>query len=303
MPQLLLSLKSFKSIIYYYFLLFTKNSLVKVLLYFTFSLFLSLYLSNDIIYCIDESNNSITNNNSIATQQNSLFNSWRQLMDTRIRFETTPGQIGSALTSLGITGATGWGIYYGFKGAAWASEIIPGTPFTKGALVLSDATIGGTYGLMAYAIARKQGPQGPFGSVIINPPIDEPLPNIQLQVNNDGINIISPLESEISFNPFIHLNPIADNPDIALLSCGIIFILAAIQCLNFILIRYIILKYSSKISNYLESYPTASKAFKRILNVFENSFTLYLIAFVILGYLALIGALIATLSLLHFMPK
>ena len=270
---------------------------------------ISAFLNDDVIYCLDE----IDNEGPATPQQSAFSKSYNELMNTRIRYETSPRQITSFLTNFGLPVAGAYTMYYAMKGVSWTSEYAIGTPFARGALVLSGAAIFGTYALMSQAIFKKT---GPYFNITVNPPQENPpleSPQISTQPlanNNDinipsvlepEINIPSVLEPEINFNPFVNLNPIAEDPDIAILSCGIIFILAAIQCLNFVLVRYLILKYSPKILFYLESYPSITKKFKRILSILESSFTLYLVGFIVLGYLALIGALIATLFLLHFM--
>ena len=231
---------------------------------------ISFNLNESIIYCADETGNN------------------GSILDRPIRLETTPRRIGEFTGYLGISGFAGYMAYYGIRTGAWASETFPGTPFTKGALVLTGAGIGSLYGLGIYAINRAHRPNFSITVEEVNP-------------SNTGANNSAncPLEiGDMCFNPLANLDPLAENPKIALLSVSILLLIIGIQCFNLILLRLFILKNSSKILLKIKQ-PTLLRIFSKIINTFEKTKNMYVTVLTIFGYVSIIGGIIFLTFLLN----
>jgi hypothetical protein len=209
------------------------------------------------------------------------------LREGPIRFETIPRKLGQYTGYLGISGLAGYMGYYGLKSGVWASEIFPGTFQTKGIMTATGLAIGTMYGLGIYAINRAHRPNFSITVEEVNP-------------SNTGANNSAncPLEvGDIIFNPLRNLDPIAEDPNIALLSVSIILLIIGIQCFNFILLRLLLLRYASKISSLIKQ-PALLRFFNKLILLFEKTKVLYV---TILGYISIIGGIIFLSFLLYFM--
>jgi len=237
-----------------------------------FYIILLFFFNDNIIYCADESVNDIS------------------VLDKPIRFETTPRKLGQYAGYLSVSGAAGYMGYYGLKSGIWASEVFPGTFMTKGVLTATGLAIGTMYGLGIYAINRAHRPNFPITVEEVNP-----------SNTGAGNTVNCPLEvGDIIFNPLRNLDPIAEDPNIALLSVSIILLIIGIQCFNFILLRLLLLRYASKISSLIKQ-PTLLRFFNKLILLFEKTKALYITGFTILGYISIIGGIIFLSFLLHFM--
>jgi hypothetical protein len=246
--------------------------IIKLIYIILFYIILSFFLNDNIIYCADEIVNDVS------------------ILDRPIRFETTPRKLGQYTGYLGISGLAGYMGYYGLKSGVWASEIFPGTFQTKGIMTATGLAIGTMYGLGIYAINRAHRPNFPITVEEVNP-------------SNTGANNSAncPLEvGDIIFNPLRNLDPIAEDPNIALLSVSIILLIIGIQCFNFILLRLLLLRYASKISSLIKQ-PTLLRFFNKLILLFEKTKVLYVTGFTILGYISIIGGIIFLSFLLYFM--
>lgn len=237
-----------------------------------FYIILLFFLNDNIIYCADETVNNVS------------------ILDKPIRFETTPRKLGEYAGYLSASGLAGYMGYYGLKSGIWASEVFPGTILTKGVLVTTGLAIGTMYGLGVYAINRAHRPNFPITVEEVNP-----------SNTVAGYTANCPLEvGDIIFNPLRNLDPIAEDPNIALLSISIILLIIGIQCFNFILFRLLLLRYAPKISLLIKQ-PTLLKFFNKLILLFENTKILYITGFTILGYISIIGAIIFLSFLLYFL--
>ena len=253
---------------------------------------LSISINFNLVYCAEEVNNPIAVN---------------PILDTPIIIQTTPRNMIGMLTNLGLSGISLYAGYYGIKSANYVNSIpgAGGTMFTKGALSLALFATGSFFGLGAYAISRRYGPSGPFVDIKIENRIITDNNKIPIEDIKSSIDIInSPLEeSEHVFNPLVNINPLADNPDLALLSVSILMILFGIQCFNFILVRIFLIKNSSRILSRLETYPKIHKVFEGIILLLNKTYNMYVIGFTVLGYLNLIGGVIFLLFLLNSLTQ
>jgi len=263
------------------FNLILSNKILFIILLILF--ILSIKVNYNIIYCVDE-----VNDNTVVNP----------ILDTPIVIETTPRKVVGMLANLGISGASLYAGYYGLKSVSYVNSINAGTVGTKAVFSLALFATGGLFGLGVHAINRRVGPSGPFINVNIGAQ-----ENRRTDVSRGHVDSANcPLEtSEFVFNPFANIDPLSDNPDLALLSVGILMILLGIQCFNFILIRSIIIKYSPKIISYLKLHPFILNLFNKLIFILNKTYKLYLISFSILGYLNLIGGTIFLLLLLHFL--
>jgi hypothetical protein len=260
------------------------NFSVKVLVIFLLILFL-IYIKMhfNIIYCADE-----VNDNTVVNP----------ILDTPIRIETTPRKVGKLLTSLGLSGASLYAGYYGLKSASLVNTVYPGTLGTKVVIGFALFTTGSLFGLGVHAINRRVGPSGPFIDVRIGAQGDR-----TTDVSSGHVDSANcPLEtSEFMFNPFANIDPFSDNPDLALLSVGILMVILGIQCFNLILIRNIFIKYLPRILSYFKFYPFIHNLLDKLILILNKTYKLYFICFSILGYLNLVGGTIFLLFLLNYL--
>lgn len=252
----------------------------------------------NIAYCADQ----VNNNDGVLNP----------ILDTPITIQTTPRQIGKLAGYLGFSSATLYGAYVGTRLIPYLNTVSAGSIFAKGTLGLSVIATGGLFGLGTYIIGQKLGPKGPFFNVTIvaqtavndKTSVVNPIASTADNITAPETVIGCPLEvGELVFNPFINIDPLSDNPDLALLSVSILMIIFGIQCFNFILIRTIIIKNSSRILSYFKAYPLIYKIFERIILVLDKTYKFYVYGFSILGYFNLISGTIFLLFLLSFLTQ
>ena len=197
-------------------------------------------------------------------------------MDTPITVQTTPRQLGKLVGSLGVSGATLYGAYAGARMLPYLNTVYAGSALAKGTLGLSLIVTVGLFGLGTHIIGQRLGPRGPYFNVTIGQPAVDV--NQNTTTTNNAIQsatVDCPLEvGEVVFNPFYNIAPLSDNPDLALLSdnpdlallsVSILMLIFGIQCFNFILIRTIIIRNSSRILLYLKDYPSIYKVIETII--------------------------------------
>jgi hypothetical protein len=264
------------------------------LFYYLFIVFVSvlvLFYNCNIAYCADQ----IENNPEVLNP----------ILDTSITVQTTPRQLGKLVGSLGLSGATLYGAYAGARMLPYLNTVYAGSALAKGTLGLSLIVTGGLFGLGTHIIGQRLGPRGPYFNVTIGQPAVDV--NQNTTTTNNAIQsatVDCPLEvGEVVFNPFYNIVPLSDNPDLALLSVSILMLIFGIQCFNFILIRTIIIRNSSKILLYLKDYPSIYKVIETIILVLEKTYKFYVYGFSILGYFNLISATIFLLFLLNFLTQ
>jgi type IV secretory pathway TrbL component len=118
----------------------------------------------------------------------------------------------------------------------------------------------------------------------------------QLNTNQDKIlktsnNITFPIIGDYYFKAespleYFHLiDPLAENPNIALLSVSILLLFIGLQCLNFIIIIFLLFKYQNKILSYfdknlkLKSY--LNNFFSYLIKLINLIFILFLLLFIL----------------------
>jgi len=275
--------------------IFFNNRLNLIFFIILLNIIISLFYFDNVIYCMPEQDNTI-NNTVINNDSNNTNNN--PILDTIIRVETTPRNMINMLTNLGLSGATLYAGYYGIKSASWVSSSFGGSVGTKTTLTLSLFATGSFFGLGVYAISRAFGPSGPFINVNIGGSESNRIPVTDTSTSNHTVNC--PLEiGDIIFHPFANLNPLAENPNLALLSVSILMLMLGIQCFNFILFRMFIIKYASRILTFLSSYPFLHNIFDKLVYVLNKTYKLYIYSFAIIGYFNLISALIFLLFFIN----
>jgi len=301
-----------------FFLSYFNNKLVQIFFIIIFNIIISIFVSGSEVYCMPEQmNNDVNggadvNNSDTPISNETVINNGpiNPILDTIIRVETTPRNIINMLTNLGLSGATLYAGYYGIRGASWAhSNVGGGTLGVKATLTVTMFATASFFGLGVYAISRRYGPSGPFINVNIGgsesnriPVTDNSISNSVPVTENSSTShtVDCPLEvGDILSHPFANLDPLADNPDVALLSISILMLFLGIQCLNLILIRMLLIKYAPRIQASLSSYPSLHNIFEKIVLVLNKTYKFYIYSFGIIGYFNLISAFIFLLFLIN----
>jgi hypothetical protein len=202
----------------------------------------------------------------------------------QIKLETTPRNIGKLAGNVVIGGSVGYAAWYGMRLGLYAAEHTGGTVFTRTTLIASGAIAGGIFGLMGRAIGRAQGPRGPFVNLNISINDSKTVDAITQTAENTDTSINS------MFEPFTLIDPFSTIPIIAILSGSLILIFLSIQCLNFIVIRVLFLRYSSYIENLFLNFPFLNNLLKKFVEIFNKLSFIYYVIFTLLAYIYLIGA-------------
>ena len=87
------------------------------------------------------------------------------------------------------------------------------------------------------------------------------------------------------------------------MSVIILLLIIGLQCFNFIIIRFLLLKYSSNILSFVKFNSYIYKVFQHIFNILEKTYKFYIIGFTFLGYINIIGAIIFSFYLLDFLSS
>lgn len=246
------------------------------------------FISSDIILNQDTNESQDSQNNCEAVINLGL--------DTPIsvRFETTPRNIGNGIASFGISSITGSVLYWSIRTYGMAHTYIPNTPMAQIGLLGTCVVSGGLIGLGTYAIARAQGPRGPIVNIKTEIGISRESNSENLRIENNVISSSNDNDFPTSspFESFHLLDPIAENPIIALLSVSILLLLVCFQCYNFIIIRSLILRYELKIQSFFKENSKIKVWIQKMFVFLNKTYQFYFLGFFILGYINLIAAII-----------